>query len=293
MLNKKSKDMKFHYTYRITNIKDGMHYYGARSSDCSPKEDIGFKYFSSSTNKEFKVDQKKNPQYYKYKVIKIFETRIKANDHEIMLHAKFNVKNNTKFYNESNSINSKFGYSTNMTEKIKMQISNKLKGIPKKPFTSEHRHNIGITKLGNTYSKNRVMTDETRKKISESKIGNTYRKGIKHSAETKKKMKESQKNRTDKRVCNEETKKKIGLYNKDNIVVVDIKNNINVRIKTYEFDSKIHRYMREGHILSEESIEKMKDTMNKNKIICRHCNKLVRLCDHSRWHGDNCKQKDS
>lgn len=96
-------DMKYHYTYRITNITDGMYYYGVHSCDCLPKEDIGVKYFSSSSIKIFIKDQKQNPQNYKYKVIKIFPTRVEADEHEMILHAKFNVKLHDRFYNKWNS----------------------------------------------------------------------------------------------------------------------------------------------------------------------------------------------
>ena len=99
-------DMKYHYTYRITNIKDGMYYYGVHSCDCLPQEDIGIKYFSSS-KKQFIKDQKENPQDYKYKVVKIFCTRKEANKHEELLHNKFNVRVHEKFYNKWNA-NDKF-----------------------------------------------------------------------------------------------------------------------------------------------------------------------------------------
>ena len=62
-----------YYTYRITNIIEGKHYYGVRSTNTIPKDDLGIKYFSSSTNKEFIKDQKTNPQNYKYKIILIFK----------------------------------------------------------------------------------------------------------------------------------------------------------------------------------------------------------------------------
>lgn len=96
-------DMKYHYIYRITNIKEGMHYYGVHSCDCLPKEEIGISYFSSSKNKEFIQDQKENPQDYKYKVIKVFSTRSEASYHEEFLHAKFNVKDHKLFYNKHNA----------------------------------------------------------------------------------------------------------------------------------------------------------------------------------------------
>ena len=83
---KRVNDMKYHYTYRITNIKEGMHYYGVRSCDCLPKEDIGVKYWSSTKRDGFIDHQKQNPEQYKYKVIKIFGTRVEAIEHEIFLH---------------------------------------------------------------------------------------------------------------------------------------------------------------------------------------------------------------
>ena len=101
-------DMTYHYTYRITNIKEGKYYYGVHSCDCLPKEDIGIKYFSSFKKKEFIKDQKENPQNYKYKVIKIFSTRVEAVQHEIFLHKKFDVKLHEKFYNEANQTNTRF-----------------------------------------------------------------------------------------------------------------------------------------------------------------------------------------
>lgn len=55
-----------HYVYRITNIKLNKHYYGTRTSkNKTPEEDIGYIYFSSSSDKEFLKDQKDNPLNYK------------------------------------------------------------------------------------------------------------------------------------------------------------------------------------------------------------------------------------
>ncbi len=100
-------DKKYHYTYRITNIKEKKYYYGVHSCNCLPKEDIGIKYFSSSNNREFKLDQKQNPSDYKYKVIKIFFTRGEAEEHEKNLHKIFNVRYHKSFYNRWNA-NEKF-----------------------------------------------------------------------------------------------------------------------------------------------------------------------------------------
>jgi hypothetical protein len=90
----------YHYVYRITNTVLNKHYYGVRSSKCIPSKDLGKKYFSTSHNKEFMVDQKENPQNYNYKVIRIFNTRKEAVLNEIRLHNIFNVGVNESFYNK-------------------------------------------------------------------------------------------------------------------------------------------------------------------------------------------------
>lgn len=103
---------RHHYTYRITNIKENKSYYGVRTTPKNKKvipiDDIGFIYFSSSKDKEFIQDQKDNPSNYKYKVIKIFDTRDAAMLHEAMLHKKFNVGVNKNFYNKSSQTSKGF-----------------------------------------------------------------------------------------------------------------------------------------------------------------------------------------
>lgn len=98
----------YHYVYRITHIKHGMHYYGARTSRIDPSLDLGFKYFSSSEDKLFKQNQKDFPKDYRYKVIGIFSTRALAITREIRLHKKFDVGVNKKFYNKSKQTSTSF-----------------------------------------------------------------------------------------------------------------------------------------------------------------------------------------
>jgi len=101
--------MLYHYTYRITNIILNKHYYGASTSkNCLPIKDLGIKYFSSSLNKEFINDQKENPQNYKYKIIKISNTRKEAMELEIKLHNKFDVGINDSFYNRAKASSTGF-----------------------------------------------------------------------------------------------------------------------------------------------------------------------------------------
>lgn len=89
----------YHYVYRITNIKEKRHYYGARSSKIKPELDIGVRYFSSSSDEKFMFEQVEQPQNFKYKVIGTFRNREEAMQLEVKLHAKFNVAQNPNFYN--------------------------------------------------------------------------------------------------------------------------------------------------------------------------------------------------
>jgi hypothetical protein len=98
----------FYYVYRITNKILNKHYYGFRSCKIHPKEDLGVKYISTSTDKSFICDQKENPQNYKYKVVKIFNNKVDAINLEIKLHNKFNVGTNESFYNLAKQTSTKF-----------------------------------------------------------------------------------------------------------------------------------------------------------------------------------------
>ena len=101
---------KFHYIYIITEISTNMKYIGARSTKLEPIKDLGIKYFSSSTNKEFIKNQKINSSNYKYEVLSIHNTREEAIELEIKLHNKFNVGINESFYNRAKQ--SSLGFDT-------------------------------------------------------------------------------------------------------------------------------------------------------------------------------------
>jgi len=97
---------RYFYVYRITNKTINKHYYGVRSSIIEPHLDLGIKYFSSSTDKEFIKDQKINHKNYKYKVIKTFLSYDAASEYEIMLLKKFQAHKNEYFYNKAIYCNS-------------------------------------------------------------------------------------------------------------------------------------------------------------------------------------------
>lgn len=150
----------FHYVYRITEINTKMYYYGDRTSKVPPKEDIGKKYFSSfKGNYLFQLDQKANPQNYKYKVIKVFKSsdgfkRADATKLEIKLHNKFDVKTHKKFINKSNQTSTKFSVAgTKLSEDHKRKISTKGRN-----HSEETKQKISKAQIG------KIVTGETKKK---------------------------------------------------------------------------------------------------------------------------------
>jgi hypothetical protein len=157
----------YHYVYRITNLVEKKHYYGKRSSKCDPKQDLGIKYFSSSRDKEFRTDQKKNPQNYRYKIIGVFPTAELALSKEIKLHSKFNVALNSNFYNKARQTSSKFYFdATGITrsEEQKEKISKAHKG---RKHSKKHTENWKISMIGKT-NKGKPMSEEQKEKISKS-----------------------------------------------------------------------------------------------------------------------------
>jgi hypothetical protein len=110
----------YNYLYRITNIIENRHYYGSRTCHkITPQEDLGIRYFSSSTDKKFLNDQKENPQNYRYKVIIISKFRKKVVELEIKLHKRFKVHTNLNFYNKATQSSKHFCTSGMITVKDK------------------------------------------------------------------------------------------------------------------------------------------------------------------------------
>jgi hypothetical protein len=170
--------VKYHYTYWITNTKLHKHYIGVRTSKIPPIHDLGIKYFSSSSDKQFKKDQKINPQDYEYKIIGVFTTYKEASLNEIELHETYNVGRNPRFYNRAKATSIGFNTSgTKHTEESKkkignasknrpiasletrMKISDANKGVKSPPVSEKTR-----MKMKDAWKTRPPMTDETRKK---------------------------------------------------------------------------------------------------------------------------------
>lgn len=158
----------YHYVYRITNITENKHYYGVRSCNILPKKDLGVKYFSSSTDKEFIKEQKTSPSNFKYKVIAVYDKRQSALNLEVRLHAKFDVGFNTHFYNKVKQTSNKFDNASVMTEEYLRNFSLKRKGKGN-PMYGLHLSKEAKDKIRKANT-GRVFSDDTRKKMSESAI---------------------------------------------------------------------------------------------------------------------------
>lgn len=305
---KRVNDMKYHYTYRITNIKERMYYYGVHSCNCLPKEDIGVKYFSSSKNK-FVKDQKENPQDYKYKIIKIFSTRVEAVEHEMFLHKKFDVKLHEKFYNNANQTSTGFdttGKGNYVDENGKtISISREeakarnLKGATtgksawnkglkmSEEYNKSHKEKIKNSgrsfKGENNPNYGKHHSEETKEKIRQGNIGKT------HSEETKEKMSQ---NRSGEKHWNyglnhsEETKEKMRKPKSE-----EGKQNMKDGIKLAggRAGTKNSFY---GKTHSEETKAKIKETkLNQPIKICPHCGNEGRGGNMTRYHFNNCKNR--
>lgn len=153
----------YHYVYRITNVVLKKHYYGKRTSKVFPKEDLGIKYFSSSSDKWFIEDQKLQPQNYRYKVVRLFCTEKEAIAHEVKLHNKFDVGRNPRFFNKAIQRNNKtYFFNSKLSEEHKQKI--RLSRL-NKPRSEETKAKLRLANLGKKASK------EAKLKMSVSRIG--------------------------------------------------------------------------------------------------------------------------
>jgi len=179
--------MKYHYTYIITNKKNRIKYGGVHSCNCLPIKDIGIEYFGSSKYLTKKY-QKKNITNFKYTVIELFDTRIKADVGEYKMLSENNAAGSELWYNKSNGCKS--GKLNTLGSKHSDETKRKISvaGIGRK-VSDETKKKMSTAKSN--------MSDETKKKLSIAKLNisdETKRKmsiagiGRKHSDETKRKI---------------------------------------------------------------------------------------------------------
>jgi group I intron endonuclease len=268
---------KYNYVYRITNKILKKYYYGSRSSEIEAKLDLGIKYFSSSSDEDFREDQKNHPENYKYKIVRICSTRKEATDLEIKLQKKFNVGINESFYNKVIQTSTGFDRTgTTQTPETKQKMSEANKGENNPMYGKEHTPESKLKMSEAQKGENHPMfgkehSDETRQKISEANKGvpksdehkqkiseaktgeNHHMFGKNHSDETKLKMSEAQ------------TGENNPMYGKEH------------SDETRQKMSEAHKGVPKG---PQEQVE------------CPHCGKIGGISAMKRWHFDNCKNEE-
>jgi hypothetical protein len=252
---------KYHYVYRITNTKLNKHYYGVRTSNIEPSKDLGVKYFSSSSDIEFRNDQKNNPQDYKYVIVSILKSREEAMMLEIKLHENFNVDLNDSFYNKTkaNTIGfSNAGKHHSVTTKNKISVSNS-----GKTRDEQQRKNISESLAG------RKLSPQHSRKIGE------VREGIPRKSSTKDKISEKLK----------------GIKHSDGRKLNISKSLIGRKLTDRQRES-ISIGSKNREKISEETRLKLSiaKSVPQKSVKCTHCDKIGGLSNMTRYHFDNCKQ---
>ena len=123
-----------------------MYYIGIRTCEGDPKHDLGIKYFSSSSHKEFIQDQKTNPACYEYQVLNTFPSREQLILAEIFTHSIWQVKDDPKSYNRVNATVKMFDCKgMKWSDAQRLVHSQRCKG---KKLSSQHKLAISKSNLG-------------------------------------------------------------------------------------------------------------------------------------------------
>ncbi len=156
------------YTYGITNKITGKKYIGSRESFKKPSEDLGEYYFSSSSDKEFISNQKNNPDAFLYEILLEGETRTEVIDYEIELHSRYDVKNNSDFYNLANQTSSKFILNSDQASKASADNWVEVKKDPVRMKEISERHRKVATKTHKEIKANPKRHEKNKLKKSKS-----------------------------------------------------------------------------------------------------------------------------
>ncbi len=124
----------FYYVYLITNKQDHRFYIGCRKSNVRPSDDLGKRYFSSSSDTNFLGLQRSNPSIFTYTILEQFQTYEEAIEFECQLHNRYDVGRNPYFYNKAKQTSEKFTTEgTSLTDLHKLKISAAISGKSQTP----------------------------------------------------------------------------------------------------------------------------------------------------------------
>ena len=138
------KLIMYHYTYLIVFKPTKKFYYGVRTSNCLPIDDLWVKYFTSSTIIKGLLEAN-GPDVFAYEVRRIFKTRKAANRCEERCLRQIDALQNRACLNKAINSNYSFTKSSRMSGK---------------------RHSESTKLLLSLMSKGRKHSDETRHIIS-------------------------------------------------------------------------------------------------------------------------------
>ena len=158
----------FHYTYIIQDTHSEMRYIGARSSKVPPTEDTSYWGSSKYLPEDVRGTHRKI-------ILKVFDTREKAIQHEIELHELNDVARSPKYYNKSKQTSTKFdttGISHVCSEDAKKRISKSNSG---KKRTKAQNEAQSVRQKGHTWA-----TQESIAKHKATYKANGKTKGTKH-----------------------------------------------------------------------------------------------------------------
>lgn len=143
-----------HYTYLIQSLDKTMNYIGVRSCRCLIEQDI---YWGTSKHLPWgRAGAKKDQSSVAIKtILKTFSTRKEAVEHEVYLHALYNVSTNPNFWNQANQTSSKFDVTGKTFIFTKQHIENMKKGH--------------LSRSKDSYSKNWKHSDQAKQSIANSK----------------------------------------------------------------------------------------------------------------------------
>ena len=296
-----------YYVYKITNLTNNMYYIGSRQSNCDPKDDLGIKYFSSSSNKNFITEQRKNPGGFKYEILSVHKSRMEAFEEEARIQTELRCLEDDLCYNKS--INHVSFTNYNKTHKCTKETKEKISKARKEYYKTHDTWNKGykypeefckkLSKLRKgkpqPWQKGKKCSDEAKKKISEGlkkyyKTHDNPRKGYHMSEEEKKHQSELRKGKTWEEMYGTEKSLEMKRHLSE---VTSGKNNGMFGKKHSDETKKKIAEKATGRKQSEESIMHQKETIkNKPFVTCPYCGLRAKQSPNmTRYHFENCKFK--
>jgi hypothetical protein len=283
-----------------------MYYIGSRQSNCDPKDDLGVKYFSSSSNENFINEQKKNPSRFKYEILSLHNSRMEAFDEEIRVQIELDCLNDEMCYNKSiNHLNfTNYSKTFKCTKETKEKISKARKEFYKTHdiwnkgyrYPEEFGEKVSESLKGNPKLRAQLgkkLSVEVKEKISESvkeyfKTHDNARKGSHWSEEDKKHQSKLRKGKTWEELYGIE--KALEMREHLSKSTKGENNGMFGKKQPEEAKKKISE-KRRGKKRSEEDIRKQKETVkNKPFVTCPYCGLRAKQSPNmTRYHFENCK----